>query len=307
MSQAKVLYIHVTGVSSEILKNMVLAGIRATLCDNRSLDQALESPSFFYNAERERKRAKYSTVAEVVQPMVEQLNPLLDVCDLMVKPVNELTEDDVKSFRVVVASRITMKQAVQLSEWVVQSGGVFYHVDSFGLYGACAMDLGSEFRYRPEKGKELLEETGLKTHVPLSQVYQVPLHEATNRFHKNGPPSPYIVWRSLLEYVDSNQHWPNAATAEDFANHTREWIQRTSPRLLEDDDLGHDVLSVASLQQLAQVAHAELAPVCAVLGGLVGNEIIKAISGKGEPANNTLLFEDISCKAYTFLVQPKSA
>jgi ubiquitin-like 1-activating enzyme E1 A len=51
------------------------------------------------------------------------------------------------------------------------------------------------------------------------------------------------------------------------------------------------------------VATAEIAPVCSVLGGLVGNEIIKTLTGKGEPANNTLLFDGTSCKAYTFLIK----
>jgi ubiquitin-like 1-activating enzyme E1 A len=29
------------------------------------------------------------------------------------------------------------------------------------------------------------------------------------------------------------------------------------------------------------------------MGGVVGNEVIKAISGKGEPAHNTLLFDGL--------------
>jgi hypothetical protein len=45
--------------------------------------------------------------------------------------------------------------------------------------------------------------------------------------------------------------------------------------------------------------------VCAVLGGMLGNEIIKVVSGKGEPANNTLLLDGNLCKTWTFLVQPK--
>jgi ubiquitin-like 1-activating enzyme E1 A len=52
---------------------------------------------------------------------------------------------------------------------------------------------------------------------------------------------------------------------------------------------------------------AQLAPVCAILGGILGNEIIKVISGKAEPANNTILFDGKTCKAWTFLVQPKAS
>jgi ubiquitin-like 1-activating enzyme E1 A len=63
------------------------------------------------------------------------------------------------------------------------------------------------------------------------------------------------------------------------------------------------VLSKDALRGAADVATAEIAPVCSVLGGLVGNEIIKVVSGKGEPANNTILFDGSTCRAYTFLVK----
>jgi hypothetical protein len=48
-----------------------------------------------------------------------------------------------------------------------------------------------------------------------------------------------------------------------------------------------------NLRSLALKASAEVSPVCSVLGGIIGNEVIKALSGtKGEPANNILLFKN---------------
>jgi ubiquitin-like 1-activating enzyme E1 A len=89
-----------------------------------------------------------------------------------------------------------------------------------------------------------------------------------------------------VEYHRQTKEWPTAANAEDFVKLIREWIQVTSPTLLE-----HELLQEDALTQLAATATAEVAPVCAVLGGMLGNEVIKAISGKGEPANNTVLFD----------------
>jgi len=113
MSKAKVLYVNVTGVSSEILKNLVLAGIRAVLCDTRPYPDAVEdTPSFLLPPSRggitasgggeepASKRAKTSissvartTVAEAVRPVVEELNPLLGTCEVVSKSVGELDED----------------------------------------------------------------------------------------------------------------------------------------------------------------------------------------------------------------------
>lgn len=296
---------HVTGASSEILKNLVLAGIGADLCDPRSPAEAADSPSFFVSGEREAKRQKYATVADAIKPRLDQLNPLLDPCHVLAKAAHKLTKEDVQKYTVVVASRIGMALAVQLGTWVTESGGAMYHVDSFGMYGACAIDLGPNRTYRPEKGKELLDETVLSPHVSLEAMNRVPFEKAANRFHKRGPPAPYMLWRSLLEYVDANDNqWPNAETSERFCSSTIEWVRTTSPASLAAD--GNDeTFSDDVLRGVAEVATAEIAPVCSVLGGLVGNEIIKVVSGKGEPANNTLLFDGITCKAYTFLVKAK--
>lgn len=173
--------------------------------------------------------------------------------------------------------------------------------DSFGFYGASAFDLGADHTYRPEKCKELLDPTTLGAdHVSLeTALAKVPLSDATNRFHKKPPPA-WILYRCILEYADQTGNWPTEATAEEFAEKVRAWIKDVSPSLL-----GHELLNDTSLRGVAKVATCEVAPVCAVLGGIIGNECIKAISGKGEPANNTVLFDGLTCKAWTFLVKPK--
>jgi ubiquitin-like 1-activating enzyme E1 A len=311
MSKTKVLYIHVTGVSSEVLKNLVLAGIRATICDNRTYPEAvMDTPSFFLSAqdrvactataEPAAKKPKYGgTVAEAVQTGVEELNPLLGGCDIVSTPVSELTSEFLSQFSIVVASRISMSDAIRISKATTAAGGKFYMADCFGLFGASAFDLGENHTYRPEKGKDLMDPKILEPHVDLETVFKVALADATNRFHKTPPPA-WIRYRSILEYVEQTKSWPSEENAKDFAKVVRGWIEENSPSLLEND-----LLSESALEDLAKVSTSEVAPVCAVLGGIIGNEIIKAISVKGEPANNTLLFDGLSSKLWTFLVKPK--
>jgi len=45
------------------------------------------------------------------------------------------------------------------------------------------------------------------------------------------------------------------------------------------------------LEQVTRHAEAELAPVCAIVGGVVASEVIKIISGKGAPINNAFFFD----------------
>ena len=85
MQNSKVLYIHVTGTSAEVLKNLVLAGISATLCDQRPVETMDSSPHFFSppprssNSDNNNKKLKYDSVAHAVKPLVS-LSRLIETC-----------------------------------------------------------------------------------------------------------------------------------------------------------------------------------------------------------------------------------
>jgi len=319
MSKAKVLYIHITGASSEVLKNLVLAGIRAVLCDPRPFpDAVLDTPSLLLRRQLhedsdttgggvpDNKKLKYESVAHAVRAIVEELNPLLGDCEIVTTPIDQLVASgNLAQYTAIVASRLGPQDACALSAAITAAGGTFYTVDCFGMYGVSAIDLGRNYHYRPEKGKELLDVTSLKTYVPLKTMLTVPLDQVTNRFYKTPPPA-WVYYRCLLEFIEQifSSSWPildDSAKIQNFVDKTRAWLgSSTSSSMLD-----HAYTNETSLQELAKVVHREVAPVCSVLGGLVGNEVIKAISGKGEPANNTMLFDGRSCKAFSFLVQPK--
>ena len=310
---SQVLYINVTGVSSEILKNLVLAGIRATICDTRPFPAAVaDTPSFLLPpsataavGEPATKKTKiYDTVGEALKPVVEDLNLLLGDCDIISKDVSELiATTDASSFwkdyPIVIASRISPADATSLAKVVTAAGNKFICVDCFGMYGGSMMVLG-DHSFRPEVGKKLLDPKPLLPHIPLEDMLAVPLEDAVNRFHKQHPPPVWMRYRSILEYRQQANEWPSEEKADHFVETIRTWIEATSPKLLD-----HEILQPEALKGLAKVASAEIAPVTSVLGGILGNEVIKAISGKGEPANNTVLFDGETCKAWTFLVRPK--
>jgi ubiquitin-like 1-activating enzyme E1 A len=305
MAKAKVLYIHMTGASSEILKNLVLAGIRAVVCDDRPYPEAVaDVPSFFLSGtlaanSSDAGNRLYATVAQAMQPLVEELNPLLGP-SVIATAADCQDATFLAQFSLVVASRLNIREAVRISQVTAANGGKFYMVDTFGMFGACVLDLGPDHEYRPEVGKTLLDPTKLATYVPLETIFNVPLQDAVNRFHKTVPDA-WLRYRCLLEYVARSKNvWPSRETADDFVQVIQSWVAGT---VLADHEL---IQNAQALRELASIATCEIAPVCSVLGGIVGNEIIKAISGKGEPANNTVLFDGLTCKAMTFLVQRKN-
>jgi ubiquitin-like 1-activating enzyme E1 A len=292
MKNSKVLYIHVTGTSTEVLKNMVLAGVAATLCDPRPME-AMDLAPHFFSPLKSAKKVKYNSVAHAVQPLVEDLNMLLGKCDILDKQLSDLNEEDLKAFTVIVASQIPLSEATRLAQLASQNGRQFYFADCFGYCGAAMMDVGKDFQYRPEQGKKILAPQPLKEYVPFSSLVDVPLHQAVNRFHKQ-PPKVYVFYRCLLEYQAKTGKWPSQGDFD--VSIFQDYLKAQQVTTITDDEL----------QALGKAGMAQVPAVCAVLGGMLGNEIIKVISGKGEPANNTILLDGTICKAWTFLVKPKA-
>ena len=58
------------------------------------------------------------------------------------------------------------------------------------------------------------------------------------------------------------------------------------------------------LAEIARNVGCELAPVCAVLGGMVASEVIKIISGREQPINNVLFFNGLSANGVVARLGP---
>lgn len=296
------MYIHLTGVSSEVLKNLVLAGVRPALCDTRPYpDASIDTPSFFVtHSTKNSKKLKYASVAHAMQASVEELNPLLGTCEILDTPVGDITEETLKGYSMVICSRVGKEDAARLAKATTAAGGSYYQVDCFGWNGAAVVDLGVDHTYREEVNKKLSDLKTLETYVPVEELWKVPIGDVTMKRVDKTPPAVWISYRAILEYQARTKTWPSLDKADDFVRVVQEWIAEEAPQL---KDL--DILQADALKTLASVATAEVSPICAVLGGVLGNEVIKAISGKGEPANNVLLFDGWEGKCRNVLVQRK--
>ena len=311
---ARVLYVHVTGVSSEIIKNLVLAGIRAIICDGRPYPEAMTAtPCSFLppderchssgdengedDSELNPKRIRRLTVASAMQPHVTELNPLIHSCEIQeMYPLASIQDEYFADFDIVVASNIGMKEAMRISKAVTLAGHKFLLVDTFGWYAASILDLGNQHTFRKEIGKDKLsDEFKIEPYADMAEIASVSLGDATDRWFKDGPPKIWAMYRSILHYRDVQSEAKSSDSNEDFIVCTKKFLETAG--LKDPNYWGSD----QELADLASMAGAEMSPVCAVMGGVIGNEIIKALTGKGEPANNVLLFDgmDGSCQNYT--------
>lgn len=318
MSNARVLYINLTGVTCEIMKNLVLAGVAAVVCDDRPYPEAVrEMPCSFFHAEDmekampsenddkegggaepEAKKAKTTptTVAAAIQPKVEELNPLLSGRNsIEERPIASLPDDFFAQFDAIVASRLTVAEAkrISLTLQMAEEGKLFIVTDTFGFDGCAHLDFGSNHTYRRETGKDKLSDLlKIEPHIPMADMLDVPLAGVKGRWDKVVPPI-LVLQRLLMDYWGQSKNGQGEQKQEfvDFANG---WL--SSNNLPNDSDS-------LDLKKMADIArHPEVSPVCAVLGGMLGNEVIKALTGKGEPANNVMLFTGLDGGCRSFLI-----
>jgi len=242
------------------------------------------------------KRQRKMTVAKAMQPHVHELNPLLEECELNENmSLQSIPDEYFSKFDVVIASQIGLEDIKRISKATTSSGGKFYVVHAFGWYACALIDLGADYSFRKELGKDKLSDVcKVKPYMSIENLVCVKLQDIKDRWHKDGPPLVWARYKTILNYYNSENEWPSEEDAMKFVDLTKRFLIEEG---LKDDYLGND----AELKHLATVAMAEISPVCAVIGGVLGNEVIKILSGKGEPANNTLLFDgmDGACQNFT--------
>mmetsp|Transcript_63848 Transcript_63848/g.76747 ORF Transcript_63848/g.76747 Transcript_63848/m.76747 type:complete len:369 (+) Transcript_63848:29-1135(+) len=333
ISSAKVLYITITGISSEILKNLVLAGVQPAICDGRPYPSALSStPSFFLNttritdtdatmmSENGTTDTTAISVAKAMQPLVHELNPLLEECVVDERLVEDIPDADFSNYDIVIASRIGKEQACRISKATVTGGGAFFLVDCFGMNGCAVLDLGPQHEFRREIGKDKLSDVTKRSegeYVSCDDILHRRLMDMkVSRWDKTVPPPIWSRYAAILNFRDEEKEWPSAGCADSFSKKTLTWLSDMEEEQRKANETngakeGNNVAtysisksllgSAEDLQYLSSIADAEISPICAVLGGVVGNEVIKALSGKGEPANNVLLFDatDGGLRSYT--------
>lgn len=318
MSSSTVLFVNISGVSSEILKNLVLAGVHVSICDGRNYPDAMSgTPSSFLPVQERidsfdtvngfvtldnehavvSKRQKKITVAKMMQPHVCELNPLLGDCEINeIVPIESIPDNYFKKFDIVVASQIGIDNAVRIANATTAFGGKFFLVHCFGFYGCSIVDLGPKHEYRSELGKNKFSDLKkCRPYLSMEKISELKLDDASDRWFNNKPPKVYAMFRALLNYFHVKKKWPTSMNSDDFITQTKLFLK--SSGIDDENFLGAD----SELKHLATIATLEISPVCTVVGGILGNEIIKAISGKGDPVNNVLLFDgrDGDCRSFT--------
>mmetsp|Transcript_11388 Transcript_11388/g.22565 ORF Transcript_11388/g.22565 Transcript_11388/m.22565 type:complete len:356 (+) Transcript_11388:71-1138(+) len=304
ISSASVLYVGVTAVATEVIKNLVLAGVRCTVADGRTVShfRAQGGSSFLVPHDEDDGERM---VADAVLESVRLLNPLLfaggntaNTCRSHPCHISAMSEADVASHDVVICSGVASQATISLDDVrrVARisraAGRKFILADTFGLDGCAVLDYGAAHEYRREAGKDKWSDPATMNYPPLADVLVTPLGQvrAWDRWYKQLP-RQYVVHRTLMEYRDR----PEATAGGKFNDWARSWLA-SDTNLVQEEMISNVGIGIDSVGRLLDGgASLEVPVVAAVLGGVLGQEIIKSITGLGEPSLNVMVFDGVDC------------
>ncbi|XP_067942335.1 SUMO-activating enzyme subunit 1-like [Watersipora subatra] len=299
MRASNILVISANGLTGEVMKNIVLAGINSlTLLDSTLVSEEHLSAMFLVNSSHIGQN-----LAEASLDAIRQLNPLVnvsaDVSNAMEKPVEYF-----KRFDIVCMSSTNLDDITRIDSICSDNRVKFLCGSVFGFYGFMFSNLGyHEYaeEIKVEKKAESAEGPGEPKRAKLSEVkIETETHTVRRscqfeRFKSSlavdwsklsmkqlrKVSHIYFIIRSLLDFSTLNGHKPSIEDASAVLEQCRATMDsfHLPSSLLTD----HFTVSNACCP--------ELSPVCAIVGGVLAQEILKAVSHKDAPHNNHFLFD----------------
>ncbi|KAK4800466.1 hypothetical protein SAY86_020953 [Trapa natans] len=278
LTRASILVSGVNGTTAEFCKNIVLAGVGTlTLVDDREFSEEALSANFLIPPEKSLCDGK--TLAELCSDSLKDFNPMVHVSALK-GDILSFKEDFFSKFDVVVVSccNLSVKKLINEKCRSISKRVAFYSVDCRDSCGEIFVDLQS---YKYTKKKKLDEAVECELHYPsLEQALAAPWKKLPKKMSKL-----YFAMRVIEQFEEIENRRPGGISFTDLPA-----VLKIKKELCEAQSIDEYQVPDDLLERLVS-GQGEFPPVCAILGGILGQEVIKAVSSKGEPLKNFFFFD----------------
>lgn len=287
---SRVLVAGVCGMGAEVTKNLVLSGVKSlTLLDHRTVTEIEACANFLAPHD-----ACGKNIAEASRERAQILNPMVEV-SADSSNIEDKTDEFFTQFDVVCVSRCQREQLIRINNICHQNKILFFAGDVFGMFGYMFIDL-QEHQYVEEvKEKKEIEQDGKKqtieetkmvkrteSYFPISQALDVDWTSSkyVSQLRRTSP--AYFIMHILMEFVTLHGRNPDpACRSEDEVE-----LLTIKNALLEKMAVPQEKVS----NHFAGMVFGQVSPVCAIVGGVLAQEIIKAVSQKDQPHKNFFFF-----------------
>ncbi|XP_005091210.1 SUMO-activating enzyme subunit 1 [Aplysia californica] len=295
---ATVLLIGLKGLGAEVAKNIILSGIKAiTLMDPQEIEEEDQMSQFFVSSSPVGQNR-----AEASAAPAQLLNPMVAVSTDKSNPADK-DDNFFTQFDVICATCCSTTLMCRLDRLCFQNNIKFFAGDVFGFYGYSFADLGThEYLHEQEKKKKPKEdEDGSKeeetetTVTKESMVFSRLEDELAFKWDSDIPgmkkklrltPTAFFILRVYQEFVELNGRRPSLRSQEA----DRKELENLRVQVLNKLGAPDKVIP----EDFCDFGFGELSPVCAVVGGVLAQEIIKAVSQKDAPLNCFFFYNGVN-------------
>ncbi|EYU23072.1 hypothetical protein ABFS82_09G068300 [Erythranthe guttata] len=277
LSKSHILVSGLKGTAIEFCKNIVLAGVGSvTLNDDRIVTEEILSANFLIPHDESVYSGK--SLAELCCDSLKDFNPMVRVS----VEKGELSNFDVDffdKFDVVVLSSSTLSTKISVNEKCrkLLKRIAFYAVDCRDSCAEIFVDL-QNYIYSKKQGDEAVE--CLLEYPSFEEAISVPWRSLPRRVSKL-----YLAMRVIEKFEELESRIPGESSDSDLPK-----VQKLRKQLSEAQSLDESQIPDSLLERLLE-GRIEFPPVSAIIGGILGQEVIKALSGKGDPLKNFFFFD----------------
>ncbi|XP_064602598.1 SUMO-activating enzyme subunit 1-like isoform X2 [Liolophura sinensis] len=296
LRSAKVLLAGLRGLGAEVAKNIVLAGIKSlTLLDDTLVSEEDACSQFLVSRDDVGKNRATCSLSRT-----QQLNPMVTVtADTEI--LDNKGDDFFSQFDVVCVTCCSQAAMTRISDICHKKKIQFFAGDVYGYFGYMFSDLGEHeyvtevLKPKPKRSDEGSGEPAAKktrteeretimvkhseNFVELKDALSVDWTEESNSKKVKKTPSTFF----LLQDAEGRRPSTGSVSTD------IETLLKIRDDILDKHKINKEVLP----NDFFSHCFAELSPVCAVVGGVLGQEIIKAVSKKDQPHNNFFFYNGV--------------
>lgn len=311
LKKSKILILGFTGLASEVVKTLVLAGVHSiTIVDNSPLQPSDPYSNLFCRPDGTTNDQRTATTAN----KLNLLNPLVKI-HIDNTDFTQLPASYFKDFDLVSLHSFATKNNISKINNICRSLNIkFYLAIDFGFFGAAFSDLGDSFTYSIEEKNNSVDDKTLSDEENNDDDEDDDEDERPAKRPRLEEVINSSVVEKKLEFV------PFETMLSQVENHKNPVLRMLHIILEFYSKLGREPTAedinllkelkfadTVSILDWAENIYGSLSPVCAIIGGVIGQDMIRTLSGRDAPICNLFLFDGINMDGVIEKVGPRIA
>ncbi|GAA5845811.1 hypothetical protein JCM3766R1_000323 [Sporobolomyces carnicolor] len=294
------------GISTEVAKNIVLAGVgKVSLLDDSKVEWRDLGSGYW---QREEDIGQFRV--EVVAPRLQLLNPRVEITTHTRQ--DELLADEIflDGFDLIVVTDRDAKTVSRVNALCRKLSKKFFAAASVGIHGWVFADLlQHDFVIDEQKSAGPGEPTKVVP-LKLSRSY-CPFDDALTKhdfgakgqkkLRKKTMKKREVLWAVLCQSIHqlsrSSDLWVSTLRLESEQEQdgnvdlTTEILRKKADEYLPSIGVAATDLSDPVISRFISLRGHEFAPSCAIVGGVLGQDVLNTVGGKEEPVRNLMVFD----------------